>query len=182
MLQLNFTPFPDLTTERLKLRQLRIGDENEIMLLRTDERVNQFLDREKPKVIGDAIEFIKKIENGIANNERLYWAITIGENNSVIGTICLFSIDVEKEIAEIGYELNPGFHGKGIMQEAIVAVVDFAFNSLRLKTITAVPHVANNKSIKLLERNNFQPDKNYEYISREELGNLICYFLKLSNK
>ncbi len=72
MLELNFTPFPDLTTERLKLRQLRIGDENEIMFLRTDERVNHFLHREKPNVIGDVIDFIKKVETGIANNERLY--------------------------------------------------------------------------------------------------------------
>jgi len=182
MAELNFTPFPNLTTGRLKLRQLRIGDENEIMFLRTDERVNQFLGREKPKVIGDVIDFIKKVEAGVANNERLYWVITIGENNAVIGTICLFNIDAEKDIAEIGYELNPAFHGKGIMQEAIVAVIDFAFNSLKLKTITAASHVANDRSIKLLERNNFQPDKAYEYMSQEDLGNLICYFLKHSNQ
>ncbi len=94
----------------------------------------------------------------------------------------MFSIDVEKDIAEIGYELNPGFHGKGIMQESIVAVIDFAFNSLKFKIITAASHVANNKSIKLLERNNFQPDKTYEYISQEDLGDLICYFLKHCNQ
>ena len=58
---INFTPFPGLTTERLNLRQMKIQDENEIFALRSDERVQEFLDRPKAKIIDDARKFIEKI-------------------------------------------------------------------------------------------------------------------------
>ena len=107
MLELNFTPFPNFTTDRLVLRQLLIHDANEIYLLRSNESVNKYLDRDKATVIDDATNFINKIKNAVAKNESLYWAITIKGNNSLIGTICLFSIDIKKDQAEIGFELIP---------------------------------------------------------------------------
>ena len=45
MLNLNFTPFPNLTTERLALRHLNLNDANDISVLRSDSRVNEFIDR-----------------------------------------------------------------------------------------------------------------------------------------
>jgi [ribosomal protein S5]-alanine N-acetyltransferase len=42
MLHINFTPFPNLATERLVLRKLTIKDAKEIMLLRSNEQVNKF--------------------------------------------------------------------------------------------------------------------------------------------
>jgi ribosomal-protein-alanine N-acetyltransferase len=178
MLDLNFTPFPELTTVRLVLRHLNIDDANEIYLLRSDESVNKYLDRDKATVIDDAVNFIHKINNAVAKNESLYWAITIKGNSSLIGTICLFSIDVTKDRAEIGYELLPEFQGKGFMQEAISAVTGLAFDTLRVKIIIATPTADNSKSVRILERNNFKLDRNFTYASKEELGNLICFYLE----
>ncbi len=182
MLNLNFTPFPNLITDRLVLRQLNIDDANEIYLLRSNESVNKYLGRDKAAVIDDATNFINKITNAVANNESLYWAITIKGNNSLIGTICLFSIDIEKDRAEIGYELIPKFQGKGFMQESISTVVKFAFDNLRIKTITATPTADNSESVTVLERNNFKLDSNFIYASKEELGNLTCFYLQPINK
>lgn len=178
MLDLNFTPFPNLTTVRLILRPLKIEDTNEIMFLRSDEKVNKFLDRQKARIIDDATNFIRKIEKGIVNNEWIYWAITIKNNDTLIGTICLFNIDVLNNKVEIGYELNPNFHGKGIMQEAISTVIKFGFDNLRIKNITAFPSADNVKSIKLLERNNFKFDIDFAFATKEELNNLSCYYLE----
>ncbi len=182
MLDLNFTPFPNLTTDRLVLRQLNSDDATEIYLLRSDESVNKYLDRDKATVIDDATNFINKIKNAVAKNESLYWAITIKGNNSLIGTICLFSMDIEKDRAEIGYELMPKFQGKGFMQESISTVIKFAFDNLRIKTITATPTADNSKSVTVLERNNFKLDRNFTYASEEELENLTCYYLEQSNQ
>ena len=76
MNSINFAPFPILTTEKLKLRRLKLEDDNEIHFLRSDEAVNKYIDR--PKTINkiDAEKFIKKINYGIDNNEWIYWAIT----------------------------------------------------------------------------------------------------------
>lgn len=182
MLDLNFTPFPNLTTDRLVLRQLNSDDANEIYLLRSDESVNKYLDRDKATVIDDAANFINKIKTSVANNESLYWAITIKGNSSLIGTICLFNIDIEKDIAEIGYELIPKFQGKGFMQESISTIIKFAFDNLRIKTITAALAADNCKSVTILERNNFKIDRNFTYASKEELENLTCFYLEQSNQ
>ena len=39
--------------------------------------------------------------------------------------------------AEIGYALHPAFWKKGIMKEAILAVVDYGFNKMHLHSIEA---------------------------------------------
>ena len=58
MLELNLTPFPELTTERLLLRQLRMEDAEEIFLLRSDEKVNELVDRVTATSIEDAYQYI----------------------------------------------------------------------------------------------------------------------------
>jgi len=45
MVQIQFTPFPELATARFRLRQLMKDDENEIFALRSDDFINQYLDR-----------------------------------------------------------------------------------------------------------------------------------------
>ena len=152
---LNFTPFPNLITERLILRQVKIQDENEVFALRSDKRVNQFLDRPKPQIVDDARGFIEKINDQITKNEGIYWAITLKNNSKLIGTICYWNISKEHSRAEIGYELHPDFQGKGIMQEVIIKVIDYGFETMKLKSIDADLDPNNIKSINLLQKNGF---------------------------
>jgi len=179
MLNLNFTPFPYLFTERLILRQLEIGDANEIFELRSSDEVNRFLDRPKTPTIDEAKQFIYKINEVIHKNEGLYWAITLKNETRLIGTICYWNISNENDRAEIGYELHPHFQGKGIMQEAITEVIDFGFEQMNLKTITAVPSGDNLQSRKLLEKNNFKIDPVLQatFVQHEDLANMVIYSL-----
>ena len=87
MLQLNFSPFPQLATERLILRQLQPNDESEIFFLRSDERVNKYIDRPKAIFFEEAQNFILKINNSIKNNESIYWAICFKDQQQLVGTI-----------------------------------------------------------------------------------------------
>ena len=82
-----FTPFPVLKTERLTLRQLVSSDANEIFALRSDGNVNKYLDRERSKSIDDARTFIQTINENIQRNNSIYWAITLGDTEKLIGTI-----------------------------------------------------------------------------------------------
>src|SRR5688572_16235970 len=133
MLNLNFSPFPRLTTERLQLRELCKKDGHDIMVLRSDDRVNEYINRPKSIAIDDAVAFIDKIENSIKNNESVYWAVTQKTSDTLIGTICLWNISLERDMGEIGYELSPRFQGKGMMQEAVAAVIKFGFEQMGLK-------------------------------------------------
>jgi ribosomal-protein-alanine N-acetyltransferase len=151
-----FAPFPVLQTERLSLRQLSVNDDKEIFALRSANQVNKFIDRQPSITIEDARKFIYKIAETVKQNEGIYWAIALTDNDSLIGTICLFNFSRENDQAEIGYELLPAFQGQGIMQEAISKVINFGFQVLGLKTIEAYTHLENKSSTKLLEKANFR--------------------------
>ena len=151
----NFNPFPTLTTERLSLRQFIPGDENEIFIMRSDEEMNKYTGIEKAESIEDAISFIEKINKLIGNNESVMWGITLKHESRLIGTICLWNIVSEEEQAETGYVLLPQFQGRGIMQEAIMKVIEYGFTAMKLQSIIADLHPDNISSVKLLERTGF---------------------------
>jgi ribosomal-protein-alanine N-acetyltransferase len=175
----NFTPFPDLSTPRLLLRQLDPRDENEIFTLRSDERVNLHLDRPKATSIKDARDFIEKITAGIRKNESMFWAISSREDPRLLGTICLWNINEKERKAEIGYELLPDHQRKGIMQEALSAVLAYSFGVLQLNTIEAWTTLRNHASVRILENNYFKRDAEAEskLENTEKESGLIIYTL-----
>ena len=173
MLNRGFTPFPILITERLTLRQLLINDEQEIFTLRSDNEINKYLDRQVSNTIDDARNFISKVNENINKNDSLYWAITLSDKNILVGTICLFCFSDENDNCEIGYELLTNFRGQGIMKEAAIKVIDYAFNTIKVKKIEAFLHRHNQSSIKLLEKISFRSSNKSDKTNPD----LICYHL-----
>jgi len=168
-----FTPFPILKTERLTLRQPGVNDEQEIFTLRSDREINKYLDRQLSNTIEDATNFINKVNENINKNDSLYWAITLSGKNKLIGTICLFGFSNDNDKCEIGYELLTNFQGQGIMKEAAEKVIDFAVNTINVKTIEAFLHRDNQSSIKLLEKFSFKKSHEPDNANPD----LVCYHL-----
>jgi len=170
----NLKTFPTLTTERLTLRQLLDSDVPEIFLLRSDTLINKYLDRQPSKTLEDALKFIEKIKN----NSLSYWAITQKENEKLIGTICLFGFSEELNKCEIGYELLTEYQGKGIMSEAAKKIIEYAIQTLELKTIDAYTHKDNQSSTKLLIKLKFERTD----IVDETNSDLTLFHLKSSSE
>lgn len=155
MLHFNFTPFPLLKTERLVLRQAAVIDAPEIFFLRSDPGVLKYIGREPATSIEDAYQFLQIIDDAATNNTGISWSIALKENNKMIGTIALWKLTPEHHRGEIGYVLHPAYQGKGIMHEAMAAVIDYAFSAMKLHSIEAKINPENLASQRLLERNNF---------------------------
>ena len=156
MLELNFTPFPEIKTERLLLRRMTDADASEIFFLRSDEAVMKFIDREKPKSQEEALSFIQMVNTNIDKKESIMWAISLQDNpNKLIGNIGFWRIINQHYRSEIGYMLHPDFWGKGIMKEALLAAVDFGFNVINLHSIEAHINPDNTASGILLEKAGF---------------------------
>jgi [ribosomal protein S5]-alanine N-acetyltransferase len=177
MVNLNFSPFPILATERLTLRQLSTDDQQDIFALRSDPKINEYLDREPSKTIEDAINFINKVNDNIEKSIALYWAITLTDTKTFVGTICLFDFSGEKNSCELGYELMTEFQGQGIMKEAAQIVIQYVFQTLKLKNILAFTHCDNRNSTKLLLRFNFvksiETDKENPHLDIFTLTNFL---------
>ena len=155
MTNMNSASFPILTTERLTLRQLSIDDKQEVFDLRSDPEINKFLDRQLCKTTEDAKNFINKVNDNIEKSNTYYWAITLTDTKTLVGTICLFDFSSEKNSCEIGYELMTKFQGQGIMKEAAQVVIDYVFQTLKFKKILAFTHYENQNSTNLLLKFNF---------------------------
>lgn len=153
----NFTPFPVLETERLTLRELRLQDAKAIFGLRTNKEVNEFIDRKIPRNLSETRAFIDRISILAENGKGIFWVIESKNNLQLLGTIGLrnFEDEDEDDYAEIGYELEPNHQQKGFMNEAFDAILNFGFNTLKLKTIEAFTHYNNTASIALLKKQNF---------------------------
>lgn len=156
MLELNFSPFPEIKTERLLLRRMTDADAPEIQFLRSDDRVMKYIDREKTKSADEALAFIQKVNTTIDKNENVMWAITLQENpNTLIGNIGFWRIINQHYRSEIGYMLHPDFWSFGIMKEALLAAIDFGFNEMKLHSIEAHINPDNIASGILLEKTGF---------------------------
>ena len=155
MLELNFDPFPILITDRLVLRLMTDDDANEVFFLRSDGEVMKYINKTPAKSLDDAFAFIQMINTAIANNESINWAVSLKDDPTLIGNICLWNIQKEHYRAEIGYTLHPSWQGKGIMQEAIKAVLDYGFKTLGLHSVEGHINPENIASAKALERNGF---------------------------
>ena len=66
------------------------------------------------------------------------------------------------------------------MQEALPAIIEFGFNGIKLQTILALLTADNEKSIKILEKNNFKRDtvSKYKIAESESFVNMAVYFLQ----
>ena len=162
MLQIDFDPFPILESERLLLRAVAETDVAEVFVLRADPEVMKFIPRPLATNLQDALNHIELINNGVKANESINWAITLQGNNRLIGMICLIRMQPENYRTEVGYILHPEFHGKGIMDEALKAVIAYAFNTLKFHSLEALIDPFNTASERLLIRNDFVKEGHFK--------------------
>lgn len=180
MLDINFSPFHNLETERLYLRRVVKEDVNEIFALRSDQEVMEYIPRPLVKTKEEALAHIAMIDEKIDSNEGINWAITLKGNPKLIGIIGHYRIRPEHFRAEIGYMLLPEYQGKGIISEAIKEVVNYGFEEMKLHSIEAIIDPENFASEKVLQKNGFVKEahlKENEYYDGRFLDTVIYSIL-----
>ncbi|NQY29822.1 MAG: GNAT family N-acetyltransferase [Flavobacteriaceae bacterium] len=156
MKTINLTPFTELETERLVLRQLNATDAEDQFILRSSAEVGKYIARDLQTDVSQSEKFIKDRNEDIAQNKIMYWPITIKGQTKLIGTICLWNFTEGNSVAEVGYDLNPEFQKIGIMSEALKTVVSYGFKKLKFSRIEAFTQIENEGSKLLLVKNKFQ--------------------------
>ena len=98
------------------------------------------------------------------NDDRTF-AIVLKDNNKVIGSLGVEKYGMEKVLSEffdyqgreIGFVLSKDYWGKGLMPEAVKAVIDYLFNVANLDFLTCGYYEFNNQSKKVQEKCGFKP-------------------------
>lgn len=162
MLHLQFSPFPTLTTERLVLREISFDDSESVFAFRSNEQAMQYIGKPAATSIDEAKELIGKFVEGLSNNDAITWGLTLKGNNTVIGTVGLWRMQKEHHRAEIGYMLHPEYWNKGIISEAIEAVLNYAFRELNFHSIEAQLTPENTGSVRILEKAGFKKEGHFK--------------------
>lgn len=146
-----------LETERLRLRELTILDAKEIASYTNNPDFCKYIPPIKlPYMIKDAKDYLKVIikNNKQKNRKNFVLGIGIKSIRIIIGIIEI-TYDDFNNTAQLDYSLNPKYHRQGIMFEASVAMIDFAFNNLKVRKITAPILSENIASITLIKKLGF---------------------------
>ena len=155
MLTIQLPAFPVLTTERMVLRELRHSDAEAVFAMRSDPLVMQHVARPLATTLADATALIDRITGMVAANDAVQWAMTLKGDDTFIGIIGHWRIVKEHHYAELGYMLSRSQWGKGLMSEAIGAVVPFGLGPLGLHRVEAITRPQNAGSIRALLKNGF---------------------------
>lgn len=160
---------PRLETERLTLRPMTRDDIDFLLKHFGDPETNRYSSYEDLKTREEAIQLYRDfMEPGHPTRFRL--GVELKETHQLVGTLGLHGLNRRDRRAEIGFDLYKDHWGKGIMTEAVRALINYGFQQMNLNRIEATTDPENTRSIKLLERVGFQKEghlrQKYHYKGR----------------
>ena len=153
----DFGAFPILRTERIDLRELDASFVADIFAVRNDPAV-QLYNSAPHLTRDDTLGFIAEQQTKYLRHTEITWALLVRDLGQVVGDVTLFDWDRYHRRALIGYELAQNQWGKGFAQEAVGAVLRFAFEQMDLNRVEIWTSAANQRSLRLAQRLGFTLD------------------------
>lgn len=149
-----------IETERLILRPFRQSDLQDFYEYASVPGVGEMAGWNHHESIEKSQEILE-----LFIKEDKTFAIVLKENNKVIGSIGVEKYGLEDKLTEfngyygreIGYVLSKDYWGRGIMPEAVSAVIDYLFNNLQLDFLTCGYYDFNSQSKRVQEKCGFKP-------------------------
>lgn len=151
-----FEHFPVLETARLRLRESGRDDAEATLAVLSSEEVCRYYDLSPLTVRAEATALIENRTAAFVRQERIRWALALRKDDLVIGSCGLSRWDEAAAQAEVGYELAPAWQGRGLMREALSAVLGFGFDRMRLARVEANVVPENEQSLRLLRHLGFR--------------------------
>ena len=149
-----------IETERLILRPFRQTDLDDFYEYASVEGVGEMAGWKHHQ----SKEESQQILNRFIENDKTF-AIVLKSNNKVIGSLGIEEYGMEDKLTEfsnyigreIGYVLSKNYWGKGIMPEAVKAVIDYLFKVLDFDFLTCGYYDFNRQSKRVQEKCGFKP-------------------------
>lgn len=146
----------DIDSRRLLLRPMKMEDAEQMFKVYSDPEVMKYWATPPFTDLASAQKFVQEDIESDARGDSLNWAITLKPGSEVIGKCILFSHNDSNRRAEIGFILNRLYWRQGLMSEAMVGVINLAFEDLVLHRLEADTDPENAGSLALLEKLGFQ--------------------------
>jgi len=153
------TEFPELSTERLVLRQITLDDMEAVYRHFADDEVTRFLDITSLENLEQAEKIIMYMAGMFERREGIRWGISLRNDNRLIGSCGFDRVNrLRGSRGEIKYDLSLDHWGKGVMAEALCEVIRFGFEEMKLHRIEALVVEGGDRSMSLLRKLGFHEE------------------------
>ena len=178
-----FQPEYPIRTERLLLRPYAHGDADALYAYQRLPEIHRYLYTE-PRTRGDVDALVAERAGSAALTE-VGQAITLvaglAQTGELVGDCVLFCRSQEHNQGEVGYVLNPAYHGRGLATEAVGALLRLGFEGLGLHRIAGHLDARNTASARVLERAGLRREAHLvenEFVKGEWTDELIYAILR----
>ncbi|MBE5796011.1 MAG: GNAT family N-acetyltransferase [Clostridiales bacterium] len=147
-----FSRLPVIETPRLILRRMTLKDAPDLFAYSQDPEVARHVLWTAHRSIWETKAYIRYVLQQYRLGEPSSWCIVEKETNRAVGTIGFMSFSAENSTVEVGYSLARSHWNRGLMTEALEAVLNEAFTVLRLHRVEAQHFSANPSSGRVMEK------------------------------
>jgi len=142
-------------SRRLFARRFRPTDLDDFVTMRAEPQVASFqswdnFTEDQGRAFLDWVDARKPGEPG-----WFQFALERKEDGRLVGDCGLKTVETDNRLAQIGYTIARPYWGQGYAQEAVTALVAYAFASFPLHRITASVDPRNAASVRVLEKCGF---------------------------
>lgn len=168
-----------LKTDRLILRPWAKDDAQDLYRYAKDPRIGPMAGWAPHKDVSESLHII----------ETIFWksetfAICLRGSNNIIGNIALMTgleseLSLPPDEAEIGFWLGVPFWGQGIVPEACLEVIKYAFEIRGIKKLWCAYFEGNENSKRVQEKCGFKYHRTDNGIYRSQIGDIKDHHISI---
>lgn len=148
--------FPTIDLGEYILREQTMEDAENFYNYYSDPEVNKYIISQIPSTIEEGRKEISYWINIFKYGDGIYFGIAKKDNNQLIGSIGLSSLNLNHNRIELSYDLAKEYWGLGIMTKAVMAVLKYGFEEMKINRIEAFSLKENVSSRAVLIKCGFQ--------------------------
>lgn len=173
-----------IETDRILLREWEPGDVEHFARMNADPLIMEYF----PRVLdeADTKKLVKRFQDHFKQHGFGLYALECRKTGAFMGFV---GLSVVRDVfpfageVEIAWRLEYEFWGKGFASEAARAVIDYAFNTLKLKELVAFSVYDNTRAIHVMEKLGMKRDPKGDFSypklpKGHPLGDHVLYRLK----
>ena len=142
-----------IETARLILRPFQRDDLSHMQRYATRPAFYRYLpiQEQTPETVADFLEIRIAIQESPLGTNYAY-ALELKEVGHIVGSVRLGKAETENGSGDLGFALDSDYQGRGLMTEAVQAMLCRGFTNMGLHRIRATADVENTASWRLMER------------------------------
>ena len=144
-----------IESNRLLIRLVEAADLPDLLAINGDDEVTRFLPYASWQSLADGQAWFKRMDALNAAGNGLQFVALEKLSGRVVATCLLFRYDEQSARAELGYVLGREHWGRGLMHEALTALITYALETYALRRLEAEVNPANDPSNRLLQKLGF---------------------------